>query len=223
MINSKIQAHKKFSTLVEGAFHRFEPDLDRLPRLPFHGSPVDSPSEMWIGKVCRYPEGKGKNPRMSALFRIHNTLIAVMSKNADTRQTFLPTHLADIWGPSMGRYCKIRDDLHNNNRRFNHLNAQRLVKYAFGLVTYSREIGCSTTVLVYLYPEPLSWPGKSRMPSAPAEHLQEIQQFAQLVDGDEVKFQPLAFKELLQSWEMAGDSEVQQLANAIMGAHPPLA
>ena len=222
MINSNIQKHTEFGKLVEDAFDRFEKDPKKLPPLPFNGSPVESPAEIRTREYCNYPWSWGRHPKMSATFCVRNTLIAVMSRQIGSQQNFRKAHLNHKCGSSMRRYSMLRDNLNNVNP-FNRLNAPRIVKYAFGLVTVSRKLGYKTPILVYLYPEPLSWPKNSRKSSAPAEHRQEIQKFAQLVDGDEAKFQPLAFKELLQSWEMAGDSEVQQLANAIMGAHPPLA
>ena len=223
MIKSDFRQYTRFSTLVEDAFDRFEPDPKKLPRLPFDGSPVESPGKIRIKTNCNYPWRGGKHPEMSALFKVHGALIAVMSRRQGGQQNFERAHFNEEWGSGMKRYCELRDNLRGYESPFNHLDAPRIVKYAFGFVTVSRKLGCDTPILVYLYPEPLAWPEDSYNSSEHTEHRREIEQFAELVDGDEVKFQPLAFNDLLQSWKMAENPEVRELARAIADKHPPLA
>ena len=222
MINSNVQNHTEFGKLVEDAFDRFEKDPKKLPRLPFDGSPVECPGIIRTRAKCNYPWPRGRHPVMSARFKVHDALIAIMSRRPGGQQKFEPAHVNEDWGPEMKRYCELRDNLRAHVSPFNHLDAPRIVKYAYGLVTVSKKLGCDTPILVYLYPEPLAWPEDSYNSSEHTEHRREIEQFAELVDGDEVKFQPLAFNDLLQSWEMAENPEVRELARAIADKHPSL-
>ena len=79
----------------------------------------------------------------------------------------------------MKRYCELRDNLSAHVSPFNHLDTPRVVKYAYGLVTVPQKLSCNTSILVYLYPEPLAWPEDSYNSSERTEHRQEIEQFAE--------------------------------------------
>ena len=67
--------------------------------------------------------------------------------------SFSEAYLRPVWGPAMGPFEKMRDELKSGQRQFVFLNAPQLVKHAFGLRTQANKSG-KLAKLVYLHAEP---------------------------------------------------------------------
>ena len=76
--------------------------------------------------------------------------------------------------------------------------------------------------LLYLYAEPLTWPDGQLVPPAHiSAHRQEIDQFAERVAGDEVRFVSLSCSDLLQVWTQAESATVREHAMAVEAIFSP--
>jgi len=223
MIDTNFLPHHNFGLLVESAFKRFQSNPNQLPALPIGNAFSLVPHKIDIHKHCKFHDGNKKNPLMRSLITTQDSLIAIMSKGSDQSQRFESSFLKADVGTGMNRYLSLRNGLIERTIQFQQLNAQRLLKYALGIQTEAQPLRTKTPVLVYLFPEPLFWPEKRiSRPTNLAKHRDEIQAFAKLVNGDNVKFLPLSMNDLLNSWEASGNRDVQQLALNIRDPHPPL-
>ena len=94
----------------------------------------------------------------------------------------------------MPRYEIIRDKIRENQNLYTCLNAAQLVKHAFALRTEVNRDGehkGRKPILFYVYAEPECWPGTDGGPvdqSKKISHREEIERFANTVQGDEVRF-----------------------------------
>ena len=121
----------------------------------------------------------------------------------------------------MGRYEALRDALRSGSFTTLHLDATQLVKHAFGLVTQARALR-KQPILVYLYAEPPGWPDGTTIPAAAiAAHRADIDTFARMVDGDEVRFVPLSYARLLAAFAASPDADVRRHGEAVRIAFQP--
>lgn len=99
----------------------------------------------------------------------------------------------------MARYGEVRDSLRSGSLRFGHLDAAQLVKHAYGLVTEGRRRK-RRPILFYLFAEPASRAGYLISPTSHARHREEIAAFAAAVEGDEVGFLSVSYREWIAGW-----------------------
>ena len=81
-----------------------------------------------------------------------------------------------------------------------------------------------TPRLVYLYATPRAWPTGTRRRIAEAdhrEHEEAIEQFAEAVAEDEVRFEALTYRTLLEQWRSSTDADVRAHARAVAKAFTP--
>jgi hypothetical protein len=93
----------------------------------------------------------------------------------------------------------MRDALRSGEQRFELLDAAQLVKHAFGLVTDARR-KAKAPALVYLFAEPAALNKHPIAPETFAKHRAEIAQFAKSVEGAEVTFHAISYREWLGTW-----------------------
>jgi hypothetical protein len=99
----------------------------------------------------------------------------------------------------MGAYEAMRDALSSGRERFDYLDAAQLVKHAFGLVTQGRRKG-KAPALVYLYAEPARRGEVSLPITAFGKHRAEIARFTSAVEGAQVAFHAISYREWLAKW-----------------------
>ena len=168
---------------------------------------------------------------LDILIATPSALIGIESKRFESFRTKKAPSLSDaywrpVWGDRMGGYQRVRDELRRDSGLYAHLDAAQLFKHAFALRTQVNRKGeheGMTPVLVYLYAEPEAWPrdGKPISEDVKAQHRQEIQDFARRVEGDEVKFIPCSYRDLLSVWQESETPEVRAHAEAVMRRFAP--
>lgn len=76
-------------------------------------------------------------------------------------------------------------------------------------------------LFLYVYAEPEFWPGNKRRigEEEGAKHREEIDRFADLVEGDEVAFKSCCYRTLLEGWQSAPGEETQRHARAVIAVN----
>ena len=139
---------------------------------------------------------------------------------------FSQTYWRDVWGPAMNGYQAQRDGLHEGLVQYRYLDASQLIKHALGLRSAAARLNEGnatprTPWLIYLYATPRAWPTGTRRRIAEAEHRaheEEIEQFAEAVAEDEVRFEALTYRTLLEQWRSSTDADVRAHAKAVAKA-----
>ena len=192
-----------------------------------------SASSVEVEVECKFPWPGGRHPWLDIRIDQPGAVIGIESKRYEPfRDTsvarFSDAYSQDVWGERMGGYCALRDKMKEGQIEFRHLNAAQLVKHAFGLrtVAHSRAASSgaapSVPVLVYLYAEPKSWPDGRPIPDADMKrHQGEMDEFAKMVDGDEVRFFTLSYRALLDAWKMSGDGALERHATLVQEEFRP--
>lgn len=118
----------------------------------------------------------------------------------------------------MQRFEAMRDSLRHDPTRFTHLDAAQLVKHAFGLVTDGQRKG-KTAWLVYLFAEPSSL-GTSATFDGFSRHREEIATFAAAIQGDDVRFLAISYRDWLKTWPH-NPAELAKHAELILSQFTP--
>jgi hypothetical protein len=174
--------------------------------------------------IVRFPWSGGRHPCLDAFVETGSCLIGIESKRYEPFRTKSTAPLSDaywrpVWGDRMRGYEAVRDLLRKRPDHFRHLGAAQLVKHAFGLRTASQRLAGKQPVLAYVYAEPPSNPfGTSVTSVAMGRHRAEIQEFAHMVDGDEVRFVAFAYADLIASWFSSPNLAVHKHAVALDAA-----
>jgi hypothetical protein len=202
-----------------GWFHERPASLPGFPKLDlgFPALTVDIECE------ARFPWAGGTHPWLDAAAVTATHLIGIESKRfepfRDVKQIdFSDAYDRDHWGPSMKAYERMRDSLKRLELQFRFLDAAQLVKHALGLVTQGRRRSLRT-VLTYIYAEPAELNGRPIPVAAIEGHRAEIQDFAMAVAGSEVLFNPLCYRDWIQSWRI--DTGVAEHGRAVLETFAP--
>jgi hypothetical protein len=208
--SGKFASPESSAALVANAFGFFlnrPEDLPPFPGTPDCGWPAKSVS---LEATVRFPWAGGRHPCLDVLIATGNSLMGVESKRYEPFRPKAVGLLSEaywrpVWGSEMEGYQRCRDDVRDGKRHFVHLDVVQLIKHAFGLRTAVHRIpewSEKRPVLVYLYAEPKSWPLDDRPvdPGDLSRHRAEIEEFADLVKGDEVSFRSCSYLDLLASW-----------------------
>ena len=212
-----------------GFFLNRPADLPPLPACHYLEWPAHS---LELERTVRFPWRGGRHPVPDALITTPDALIGIESKRYEPfrrqkRPSLSEAYWRDVWGQRMNGYQQIRDTLRRDGRHFAHLDAAQLFKHAFALRTQVNREGeyhGKTPVLMYLYAEPQTWPrdGEPINEDAKAKHRQEIQDFAQTVEGDETLFIPCSYQDLTQTWlSDHSPPDVHAHAQAVMQRFAP--
>ena len=201
--SGKFCSPESSAALAANAFGWFVDQPSRFPPLP--GTAQMGPAEQVdVEFSARFPWSGGHHPWLDALVLTSTHLIGVESKRfepfRDTKAVSLsPTYDRPVWGECMARYGEVRDSLRSGSLRFGHLDAAQLVKHAYGLVTEGRRRK-RRPILFYLFAEPASRAGYLIPPTSHARHREEIAAFAAAVEGDEVGFLSVSYREWITGW-----------------------
>ena len=126
----------------------------------------------------------------------------------------------------MQGYQRIRDKLQKAKGDSYSLDTAQLFKHALGLRrAVNREGGefqGLKPILFYIYAEPSAWPGGLPIKQQPlSQHQKELADFANEVNGDEVKFVSCSYCQLLENWLGEGTAPVSRHAAAVLGRFKP--
>ncbi len=226
--SGKFLSPESSSALVANAFGYFLEPRRTLPHLRWLPDSLGPPIQVDLEVECRFPWSGGRHPWLDVLVDTGTATIGIESKRYEPYRTkkagkFAEAYQRDVWGDKMARYCRLRDEITDGRAKFKRLDAVQLVKHAFGLRTSVHRSGGGgfgkIPWLVYLYAEPKSWPdGTSIDPGNMIDHRQEIADFAQRIDGDEVRFASLSYSDLLQVWKLAESPGIRAHAKRIESA-----
>ena len=188
-LNRSMRKPHSSSALAVNSFERWRSDPAHLELAGFRSFET-------IGFEKKYPTGlSGTPPHLDLVAEATEAVVAVESKCLEylTPQIpdFKPSYktLADEYGTrSWFRYVTegVTSSLH--------LDVAQLVKHWLGLC---RSYPDQTVTLLYLYWEPENW---RQVPEC-RRHRYEIQDFADHVAGDAVRFAALSYAELWAHWE----------------------
>ena len=167
-----------------------------------------SVQEVTLEFCARFPWSGGRHPWLDAVVRTATQLIGVESKRYEPfragaqRSSFSVAYDRPVWGERMIGYCAVRDRLRDGSLGFDHLDATQLVKHAYGLRTEGlrRQLH---PVLWYVYAEPSELGGRPIPAEAHRKHKMEIEQFAHVVAGDEVRFVACSYGDWMSTWPLA--------------------
>ena len=203
-------------------------DLPVVPGLEDAGWPARSLS---LEANVRFPWRGGRHPWLDCLVVTGTALVGIESKRYEPFRGPNPARFSDaywrpVWGERMTGYEGVRDALRENAHLYAHLDAAQLVKHAFALRTQVHRAGPHRglrPVLLYLFAEPLVWPGTGRLLDAEGKvrHRREVASFARRVHGDEVRFVSCSYSRLLEAWSSAGDEDTRSHAEAVMSCFFP--
>ncbi|MEX0406031.1 hypothetical protein ABGN05_10185 [Aquibium sp. LZ166] len=199
---------------------------DTFPGFP--GLPaLDRPVRVDVERCLRFPWSGGRHPWLDAVIETPKLLIGVESKRYEPFRTKAVPTLSEayrrrVWGDRMAGFEAVRDGLMDGSMRFDRLDAAQLVKHALGLRTQAAKSGKLPT-LVYLHAEPTHWPdGRAISSELHAAHRNEIADFAQRVDGDEVSFVSVSYASLLAYLAASPDEDLRRHGAAVGEAFAPL-
>lgn len=204
-----------------GIFLRHPELLPPLPNTDEFGWPA---STVRHEGVVRFPWSGGRHPCLDVLIETQTALIGVESKRYEPFRPKGDAALSDaydrdVWGSRMSGYTGIRDGLRSGNLSFRHLDAAQLIKHGFGLRTGVQDgakYAGKRAVLFYLFAEPKAWSdGRLIDDSQHKLHRTEVQQFADLVRGNEVEFRWATYSDVLDSWKSAEPGAVGDHASAV--------
>jgi hypothetical protein len=176
--SGKIDSAESSAALVANTFGLF---LDRpadMPPLP-HLSDCGCPAlKVGLEQCCRFPWAGGEHPWLDVLVETGSHLIGIESKRYEPfreRETvdFSSAYRRGVWGDQMEPFVRVMERLSDGSLSYLHLDAEQLVKHAFGLRTEATRRGKTparteatrrkkTPALMYLYAQPKAWPDGPR-------------------------------------------------------------
>lgn len=185
-----------------GWFHERPASLPMFSVLPCSASPVTA---VEVEYCARFPWSGGRHPWLDAFIETSEEIIGVESKRFEPyrgrRHKIELSEAYDrkVWHDRMGPYETMRDKLRLGTESFELLDAAQLVKHAFGLVTEGRAKS-KRPYLVYLFAEPQKYQGRFIDEDVKRKHREEIGRFSAAVNGAEVGFGSLSYREWLATW-----------------------
>ena len=207
-LEGKFESPESSAALAVNTFGWFIGRANDLPPLPGMRS-KDDPTCVEVEYCARFPWRGGRHPWLDAIVETEHQMIGVESKRFEPSRghkaaTFSKAYDRPVWGDHMSPYEAMRDALRSGEQRFELLDAAQLVKHAFGLVTDARR-KAKTPSLVYLFAEPAAFGEHPIAPETFATHRAEIVQFAKSVEGAEVTFHAISYREWLGTWPAPPD------------------
>lgn len=221
--SGKLAGEESSAALAVNTFGWFIERPELLPPLPGMRPSVKA-LRVEVEYCARFPWRGGKHPWLDAAVETDSQLVGVESKRFEPYRdvktvAFSEAYSREVWGTKMGPFEAMRDGLAAGRECFRHLDAAQLVKHAFGLVTQGRRIG-KAPVLVYLFAEPTRL-GNAPLPATVfTAHRAEIASFASAVEGAQVSFHAISYREWLATWPRL-PSPVGQHATAIEDTFHP--
>jgi len=189
--SGKFASPESSAFLATNAFGWFVEHPALLP-MPPGGATFGTPLKVEIEYNARFPWSGGTHPWLDAAIFTDTHLVGVESKRFEPFRDQKKIQFSEIydrhaWGEPMERYSTVRRALASGSLTYTHLDAAQLIKHAYGLVTEGRRLGLKPA-LFYVYAEPSARNGRPIPEVDHALHRQEIADFAERVEGDEVVF-----------------------------------
>jgi hypothetical protein len=228
--SGKIASPESSAALVANAFGFFLTNPASLPALPLTldcGWPAAS---IALEQIVRFPWRGGRHPCLDVLIGTSTALIGIESKRYEPFRSSVGTEekkLSDaywrpVWGDNMEGYQRCRDSVREGSSQFIRLDVAQLVKHAIALRTEVHDVDDDNEwkgkrpILFYLYAEPEFWPdGTPLSPYDRIQHRSEIEEFSDLVAGDEVLFRSCSYSELLATWSASRSEPISIHAKAV--------
>lgn len=230
LASGKFDNRRSSAALAANTFGKYLGQPTTLPRLPGDGFADWPPRQLQLEAMLRFPWAGGRHPCLDVLITTERRLLGIESKRFEPFRPRKGVRLSDaywrpLWGEQMRAHEGMRDRLRDSTEVFRHLDAAELVRHAFGLrnvVHHDPRRQGLAPVLVYLYAEPAQWPdGRAIAAADHAAHRAELQHYAAAIAGDEVTFQAVSYRELLDAWAAGGESETAGHAAAVMRLFAP--
>lgn len=202
LASGKFGSPESSSALAVNGFGPFLESPDTLPPFPCLHDLGWPATYVNIERQMRFPWPGGRHPWLDAAVETATHLIGVESKRfepfRDSKLAKLPPkYSSHQWDECMEPWCAMRDLLLADPAVFCHLDAARLVKHGYGLVTEAKRRGKSPVVL-YLYAEPTK--GRAIPAQAFTDHRSEIARFGGEVAGSTVRFVTCSWREWLTTF-----------------------
>ncbi len=223
--SGKFDSPESSARLAANAFGIFLCHPACLPPLPGCKNETWPAVSLDLERTVRFPWSGGRHPVLDVLVETPCALIGIESKRFEPfrnrpKGSFSKAFWRPVWGNRMKGYQRVRDKLHKNRNLYTHLDAAQLVKHALALRTQVQPSGKwegLTPILFYVYAEPDSLPnsGESIGDAAKQRHKKEVEDFADHVKCDEVKFVPCTYREMLACWKRHTDPEIRAHAEAV--------
>ena len=227
----KFDSPESSAALAANAFGFFLRRAADLPPLPGCVGELWPARSLMLEAEVRFPWSGGRHPVLDCLVTTPSEFIGIESKRFEPfrgkpKSAWSNAYWRPVWGERMQGYESIRDGLHGEPGRYEHLDAAQLVKHAFALRTAVHkkpEYRALAPVLCYVYAEPDSWPngGAPVDEGAKARHREEIERFAAAVAGDEVAFVSCSWPRLLETWTRHENGRIRAHATAVAARFAP--
>ena len=229
--SGKFDSPESSACLAANGFGFFLRRAADLPPLPGCGDERWPARSLMLEAEVRFPWSGGRHPVLDCLVTTPSAFIGIESKRFEPfrgrpKSAWSNAYWRPVWGKCMRGYESMRDGLHGEPGRYEHLDAAQLVKHAFGLRTAVRkrpEFRALAPILYYVYAEPDSWPN-SETPvdeGAKARHREEIERFAAAVVDDEVAFVSCSWRRLLETWTRHENGRIRAHATAVAARFAP--
>jgi restriction endonuclease-like protein len=222
--SGKLASPESSAALAVNTFGWFVERPERLPPFPMVGQ-INWRAEFVEVEYCaRFPWRGGRYPWLDALVETSDAIIGVESKRFEPFRdrkdaTLSVAYNRPVWHDQMAPYELMRDKLRSHDVLFECLDAVQLVKHAFGLVTEGRR-KAKRPYLVNLFAETSERAGKRIDDALKIKHRAEIAQFTAAVNGAEVGFGAISYREWLDTWS-ASDVELVGHRAAILNRSGP--
>lgn len=215
--SGKLESPQSSAALAVNTFGWFQDRPERLPAFPMLGL-TSQPTIVEVEYCARFPWSGGKHPWLDAWVETPETITGVESKRFEPFRDRKKVELSNaydrkVWHDRMGPFEAMRDSLRSRPEQFESLDAAQLVKHAFGLVTEGRRKE-KQPYLIYLFAEPREYAAQRQ------SHRQEIARFAAAVNGAEVGFGAISYRDWLASWPDADPELVAHRAAIIERFQP---
>lgn len=218
--SGKLASPESSAALAVNAFGWFIERPELLPAFPEldHAFPAKL---VEVEYQARLPWSGGRHPWLDAVLITATHLIGIESKRFEPFRDSKTVSLSSaydrpVWGEKMKPFEVVRDRLRSGELQFEYLDAAQLVKHAFGLVTDARR-KARQPALVYIYAEPTEISGRPISEVARLQHRSEIDRFAEVVAGAEVKFVSISYREWLR---LSRGEAADHAARVISAFHP---
>ena len=229
--SGKFDSPESSAALAANTFGFFLNRAGDLPLIPECYQGKGSTVSLALEETVRFPWRGGRHPVLDALITTPSELIGIESKRFEPFRgkkvaSFSRAYWRPVWGEHMKGYENVRDKLQKCKRYYKHLDAAQLVKHAFALRTQvqpGRKYAGRNPTLFYIYAEPERWPkdGRPVDKTMKIKHKEEIEEFANEVKEDKVKFIVCTYGELLTDWKQNRTPEIREHAKAILKHFSP--
>ena len=228
--SGKFDSAESSAALSANTFGFFLERPGDMPPIPGCANETADAVSIALEKRVNFPWRGGRHPVLDVLITAPAALIGVESKRFEPfrdkpKAEFSEAFWRPKWGGRMSGCQSVRDALRDDPDMYAHLKADQLVKHALALraQTNRRSHLGMTPILAYLYAESDTLPnsGKPIPESARAAHRREIADFAARIAGDEVRFVPCSYRELLGAWGESDAPGVRAHAAAVARRFDP--